>query len=415
MNTNNNNKQKLNKKARKSKRRVRRRRIGSRNLAPIRKNINQFRISRLAPVNTNTYLRNNPIMRNIRVKHREFITEIARATTETTYTRTVNPGLENMFPWLSRLASCFETYRWNRLEFHFIPTCPSDTAGGFAMVPDYDATDPPFEISKQKLYAHADTVRGNLWAPLVCRCTLANLRKMKSYYIRSKPLDNGDKKLYDALRFYYAVGSGSPMVVGELWISYDITLQTPQLESNTLASSAFLNLYDTSNSVTPFSGFSGAIPQNGGDFSFKYYDATHAIVFLNAGYYAVTITGSCTGSSAITGLATLALYNTSGSAVTSWSIASDYDSTATVSSPMYYFKIFKLDEDDVKITSSWDGPYLSWAGVTMTGGAFDLHSCLQITQLTYASFQFITGILALNEKSKSSKPDVERQVKSLGM
>lgn len=198
---------------------------------------------------------NNGGLKEIRIKHREFVSDIITSNLNYDFKqRTVNPGMDESFPWLHKMAGAFESYVFNSLTINFVTSMGTDTNGAIAIIPDYDASDDNAEQSKSQLLAYQDSVRGPVWSNLKMQCTRKNLRKRTSLYIREKALsDNNDIKLYDALNYSVLVtGLPADQFIGELWMEYDITLMTPQLEPSIPESSSIKN--NASIGTTPYNG-----------------------------------------------------------------------------------------------------------------------------------------------------------------
>jgi len=196
----------------------------------------------------------------IRVKHKEFITDLV--TDQANSWRTtleVNPGLESCFPWLSRIAAAFENYVFNSLTFNFITAMGTNNNGAIALVPDYDPDDDNTNQDKTKLMSYADSKRGPIWYDLAMKSMTKNLRKKKEYVTRLRSTTE-PKKLFDVCSLIVLVtGLETATNVGELWVEYDITLITPQLEPEPTESMVIMNEFQTSVS-DPF--MYGVIPKN---------------------------------------------------------------------------------------------------------------------------------------------------------
>lgn len=169
--------------------------------------------------------------KEIRIRHREYVTDLV-TDVDASYTRTfeVNPGLESCFPWVSRLAAGFETYVFNSLKFTFVTAMGTNNNGAIAIIPDYDAQDDNTSQTKAQLLSYADCKRGPIWYDLSMICTPKNLKKKKEFFIRAKSTTE-DKKLFDACSLTILVtGLDANTNIGELWVEYDLTFLTPQLE-----------------------------------------------------------------------------------------------------------------------------------------------------------------------------------------
>lgn len=171
----------------------------------------------------------------IRITHKEYIASINSSSAFTISQVALNPGLTNSFPWLSQIAQNFEQYRWNGMVFEFKSTSAdalnsTNTAlGKIILATDYNASDEPF-VSPQQMMG---TEFSNLGKPSndilhAIECAPSQ-QATKFYWIRTGVIPpNSDIKLYDHGNFYVAaVGSQATAVVGDLWVTYDVTLCKP--------------------------------------------------------------------------------------------------------------------------------------------------------------------------------------------
>lgn len=165
------------------------------------------------------------------IEHLEFIRDIAGSIPFAVTSSPVNPGQPATFPWLSQVAPLYESYLFEKLEFQFQNTCGSDTSGLAMLAIDYDASDPA-PSDKIQMASYQGYARDASWKDFSHHSSLANLRKQKSYYVRSQALSaNQDIKLYDVGNLFSAVVGTSADVplVGELYVKYKVRLMTPQL------------------------------------------------------------------------------------------------------------------------------------------------------------------------------------------
>jgi hypothetical protein len=167
-------------------------------------------------------------MRNMVIKHREYISDIVMDSTGN-YRSTIriNPGLMTVFPWLSSVANNFETYKFLDLRFTYVSNCGASNNGAIAIIPDYDADDDQQYMGKQDLMQYQDTVRAPIWKTFSCRCTKKNLDKRKTYYTRHKDVSS-DYKDHDVCSLTIIANATANLQVGEFWCEYTIRLETPQ-------------------------------------------------------------------------------------------------------------------------------------------------------------------------------------------
>lgn len=184
-----------------------------------------------APAVSSRVIRNRGVLRTLRIKHKEFVTDVEIPTGTGVFEKfEVNPGLSTFFPWLSQIAQRFESYYFNSFKLHYVSSVSTDTSGSLAICPDYDAADNNTLASKAELLSFEDSVRGPWWTNFTMTSTPRNLRKAKTFYVRGQDLaSNLDIKTYDTMQInLLAEGDGDDAVGGELWVEYDIQLLTPQ-------------------------------------------------------------------------------------------------------------------------------------------------------------------------------------------
>ncbi len=168
---------------------------------------------------------------DIRVSHREYIQDIAGSVAFSNNQLPVNPGLPSTFPWLSKLASQYESYSFESLSFEFETTSPTTATGTVLMAVDYDASDAA-PANKTQLMSYRNCVRSPPWSNC-CNSSLSeDLHKLKSHYFRGGSLSaNQDVKMYDVGNFNIATqGQANTNSIGELYVSYTVLLMTPQLD-----------------------------------------------------------------------------------------------------------------------------------------------------------------------------------------
>lgn len=169
----------------------------------------------------------------IRVKQREYVADINGSVPFLSTGFSINPGLSQLFPWLSQLATRYESYIFHSLKFEYETTVSSTTAGTVALAVDYDAAD-GLPTSKQQMLAYKGAVRTVPWAPCENVSDKQDLLKFGvQRYIRSGGLvANLDIKTYDVgLLVVGTSGMANTNTVGELFVTYDVELMTPQLNN----------------------------------------------------------------------------------------------------------------------------------------------------------------------------------------
>lgn len=176
-------------------------------------------------------------MENITFRHREYIGDISSSIAFESKVFQVNPGLDDTFPYLAAIARNFQQYKFKGLIFEFKSTSASalnstNTAlGTVALAMQYQSDCANF-VSKNQLLNEMWSVDGkpseNVILPVECDPSMTSIPLL---YTRSgaQPT-NSDLKMYDLGKVTVAtVGSQAAAVIGELWVSYEVELQKPQL------------------------------------------------------------------------------------------------------------------------------------------------------------------------------------------
>lgn len=172
---------------------------------------------------------------SVRISNSEYIADITSASPNFSITSfPINPGLASTFPWLCLVATRFESYIFESLEFEYKPICPTSEPGKVILAVDFDAADPP-PSSKIQIGMYQDAASTSPWDSCVYRCTKANLHKfMPQRYVRGGG-NTGDVKTYDTGNMFVATQNTADgtRTLGELWVHYTVRLATPQITATT--------------------------------------------------------------------------------------------------------------------------------------------------------------------------------------
>jgi hypothetical protein len=171
------------------------------------------------------------------IEEDEYITDINGSVAFATTQYAVNIGQAAVFPWGSKIASLFEKYHFDMLEFYYrreVSEYATNGQSGKVMLSfDYDASDAPPANKQQVLdtIPHVDA--------MPCEPTLRlhiNTKEMKSqdgWYVRpgAQPA-NTDIKTYDSgILSVSTYGCANTSAIGELRVRYKCTLHVPVLEA----------------------------------------------------------------------------------------------------------------------------------------------------------------------------------------
>lgn len=228
-----------------------------------------------------------------RVRHREYIRDIVVPASPMAFTNTsyvVNPGLASSFPWLAALANQYQQYKFNGLVFEFKTLSSDITSGGalgsVVMASNYDVVAAPFaskiEMENSQYAVSAKPSCSQIHTMECLPSATANVL----YYVRNNSTAESlgqDNRFYDLANFQLAT-AGLPgsagTVLGELWVSYDVSLYKPVIHSDALSTFIVSN---ASISKTNFFGNSPVVKGNG------ITAANNTLTFSQTGDYLVTM------------------------------------------------------------------------------------------------------------------------------
>lgn len=177
---------------------------------------------------------------SVRIKHREYFCDVT-VPADTGFpfhvdSVPINPGYAATFPWLHDIANRWEMYRFHKLAFEYIPSCPSNTNGRIAMAVDFDALDGLPE-NKVALNSFAGVQACSVWDGTKMVVPPARLGLgMPQRYTRRGQHSDLDLKTYDLGNFIWATYDvvpgaavpGTDVPIGELWVEYEVELLVPQ-------------------------------------------------------------------------------------------------------------------------------------------------------------------------------------------
>jgi hypothetical protein len=178
-----------------------------------------------------------------RVRHREYIKDIVVPSTPSAFSLqsfVINPGQSQTFPWLASIAQNYQQYKVNGLVFEFVTLSSDITAGGalgsMILATQYD--------SNANVYPDKIHMENSEYA-VSCKPSVSQLHAVECdpsltsvpiKYIRSinDTSTQFDSRMYDLGLFQVAtqgLPGSSGNVLGELWVSYDVSLYKPEIGS----------------------------------------------------------------------------------------------------------------------------------------------------------------------------------------
>lgn len=178
----------------------------------------------------------------IRVRHREFISDLQGSTAFRNLPIVISPSNGLLMPWLSSFAQSFEQYRLMGMVIEFKSTSgafgiTSPALGSVMIATQYNTRVHPFGDKVSMLnhfFGTSCKAAENLLHPIECKDAYDPL---KVYYVRNGQED--DTLSFDPRMEDYAVvnvatqGQPGAYTVGELWCTYDVMLYKPRIRSGT--------------------------------------------------------------------------------------------------------------------------------------------------------------------------------------
>jgi hypothetical protein len=139
----------------------------------------------------------------------------------------LNPGNKALMVWASALAHMFEKYTLDELQIEYEPKCPTSSQGMIMAAIDHDVDDTP-PANKQDLYQHVGARSGPAWAPYAIRVNPQDLKKRGELFVNST--GHATDKFHDFGNLFIATDgfASDASVVGEIYVSYVLSLRVPQ-------------------------------------------------------------------------------------------------------------------------------------------------------------------------------------------
>ena len=183
------------------------------------------------------------------IRHAEYLEDVPSATAFAIATYPLNPGMQQTFPWLSRIAQNFEEWLPRGIFFEFKTTssdmivtgATTPALGQISMATQYNSLDSDFINNVQLLnYENASTCKPsqNLRHYVECKRSQTVMSEM---YIRTGSIPpNADLRLYDLGKTSVASSSMQTdgQMMGQLWVSYEIELRKPKIQKDLVGTEA---------------------------------------------------------------------------------------------------------------------------------------------------------------------------------
>nr|QKV51312.1 putative capsid protein [Crucivirus sp.] len=186
-------------------------------------------------------VRNRSVRNGTVIRHREYLMDVISSSSASTFniqSFSLNPGQEGTFPWLAQIASNYEEFIIEGCLFEFRSlsgdalTSTNTALGSVIMATNYNAANAAF-ASKAEMesyeYSMSCKPSESMIHPIECDPRQTPISEL---YIRPGSVPSGqDVRLYDLGIFQIATTGmqGTSVNLGELWISYQVSLLKPKL------------------------------------------------------------------------------------------------------------------------------------------------------------------------------------------
>jgi len=190
---------------------------------------------RSGPVN---YMLRAPVMRTqggraatrvggAAVERREFIQNVTTVSGEYAVGNSIQIS-PSSFSWSAPYVNMYDSFVVEEFQVEYIPNVSTAETGYVALTVDFDPEDAK-PLNLNELLNSKGAVSGPPWAPLVYKCSRRDLNKRSPLYTGSK--GSGSIRNTAAGRVVFASGhaSSSGELLGQIWVSYKIRFETPQL------------------------------------------------------------------------------------------------------------------------------------------------------------------------------------------
>lgn len=251
------------------------------------------------------------------VRHKEFVGTISGSVGFAVQQELVlNPGILGTFPWLYRIAQCYQEYTFRGMVFHYVPTSgvavsTNPALGAVMLQTSYRSTDSPPTDKMEMLNEYWSTEgspASSFIHPIECK-PVENPFKVQ--FVRGHTTLTDSPLMYD-LGVTYVATQGMPAdgnPVGDLWVTYEVELRKPVVSSNVVPPSTMLSYYGQGNCSTVPTTFADFAWRTAPPFSYSYDSGSETITFSNVPvipynqrwlleiiYFGSTITGASGGS-----------------------------------------------------------------------------------------------------------------------
>lgn len=225
---------------------------------------------------------------DVRVTHREYLFTVPGSVAFSSTSYSVNPGLSQVFPWLSGLASRYESYLLEDFRICFDTMKSASTDGRIMLAVDFDASDAP-PVSVQEMMNNESAVDAAVWREaLEYVAPVHDLRKfgVERYLRQGNVPAGGDIKTFDVGNILVATeGCANTSQLGHVYLEYTCLLRTPQFSAS--ADALALSGLVVSGGVVSRTAIFGTAPTTSGGLPLQASGST--VTFNKVGQYLISV------------------------------------------------------------------------------------------------------------------------------
>jgi hypothetical protein len=178
----------------------------------------------------------------VRIVHKEYLGPVTGSIGFGVYNSyTLNPNDQVTFPWLYKIARCYQQYKLKGAIFEYVPTSgvaisgSNPAIGSVMMQTTYRATDTAPDTKVELLneyWSSEGPPNERLVHPIECD---PKENPFLIHYV-GNPTSDQDRLMYDLGKTFFATqGMPAANPVGDLWLTYDIEFKKPVVKSNAVA------------------------------------------------------------------------------------------------------------------------------------------------------------------------------------
>jgi len=207
---------------------------------------------------------------SIRIARREYVGAVVApatgfnltAVSTQAYGYDFNPSCSSLFPWLSKIAPCYERFRFNKLAFKLVSRMPTSTFGSMYMAVDYDFDD-EVPTDATTMLGNITAIGSNIWQNVELVCDPKSLNRDMPYrFINASGRSVVDNRTAFAGYLMIAILVNALPANIELWVEYDVELVTPCLDVLIHQEVPYASTFPAATAVVPAhgAGFYNKIP-----------------------------------------------------------------------------------------------------------------------------------------------------------